>query len=88
MRTVTRRIRKLEVGAGLIETDGSLLVFCRADRELALDTGRCIQILRESGFLPTGPFGIVPLWQVPDGLNAEELERYLRENGTEAQRYD
>jgi hypothetical protein len=45
---------------------------------------RCLQILRECGFLPTGPgFGLVNLCQIPDGLNADELERFLREDGAE-----
>jgi predicted P-loop ATPase len=38
---------------------------------------------RESGFLPTGPVGVVNLGQIPDGLNAEELERLLRKDGAE-----
>jgi len=51
---------------------------------LALDEDRCIQILHESGFLPSGPgFGLVSFFQIPDGLNAEELERFLREDGAE-----
>jgi hypothetical protein len=41
-----------------------------------------LQILRESGFLPTGPgFGSVLLCQIPRGLNAEEREKILREKG-------
>ena len=41
-----------------------------------------MEILRESGHLPTGPFGVVSLWLLPEGLNAKELEQYLREHGT------
>jgi hypothetical protein len=53
-------------------------------RELALDEERCIEILRECGHLPTGPgLGIVSLYEIPDGLNAQELERYLRKDGAE-----
>jgi hypothetical protein len=53
-------------------------------RELALDQDRCIEILRECGHLPTGPgFGIVNFCEIPEGLNAKELERYLREDGAE-----
>jgi hypothetical protein len=44
---------------------------------------RCIQILDEYGFLPTDPVGLVNLCQLPDGLSAKGLERYLRENGAE-----
>jgi hypothetical protein len=60
-----------------------LLVMTAAGRVLALDQDRCIQILRESGFLPTGPVGLVNLGEIPDSLNAEELERYLRKDGAE-----
>jgi hypothetical protein len=84
MRTVVRRIAKLEdrfwPGNG---KPPLLLVVTAAGRELALDQDRCIQILRECGFLPTGPVGLVNLGEIPDGLDAEELERYLREHGAE-----
>jgi len=52
------------------------------DDELAIDQDRCIEILREFGHLPTGPcFGIVYLYEIPDGLDAQELETYLRVDG-------
>jgi hypothetical protein len=84
MRTVARRIAKLEdrflPGNGKPQL---LLVVTAAGRVLALDQDRCMQILRECGHLPTGPVGVVNLGQIPDGLNAEELERYLRKDGAE-----
>ncbi len=84
MRTIARRLQRLEQGFGLgPETEQLLLVVCRAGWGLALDQDRCIQILRESAFLPTGPVGVVNLGQIPDGLNAEELERFLRKDGAE-----
>ena len=84
MRTIARRLQMLEKGFGLgPETKQLLLVVTAAGRGLALDQDRCIQILRECGFLPTGPVGVVNLCQIPDGLNAEELERYLRKDGAE-----
>ena len=58
-------------------------VMRKAGWGLALDQDRCIQILGECGFLPTGPVGLVNLGQIRDGLNAEELERFLREDGAE-----
>jgi len=62
--------------------DAVLLVMSAAASELALDEKRCIEILRISGHLPIGPgFGIVNLWEIPEGLNARELERYLRRGG-------
>jgi hypothetical protein len=51
-------------------------------RELALADDKCVEILRECGFLPNGhPFGVVQLCDIPDGLDAKELEKFLRENG-------
>jgi hypothetical protein len=60
-----------------------LMVVTTAGRGLALDQDRCVEILRECGFLPTGPVGLVNLGDIPKGLNAEELERFLRKNGAE-----
>jgi hypothetical protein len=79
VRTIARRLQKLEEGFGLgPESEQLLMVVTAADRGLALDQDRCIQILRESGSLPTGPVGVVNLGDIPQGLNAEELERFLR----------
>ena len=84
MRTISRRLQRLKEGLGLgPESEQLLLVVTAADRGLALDQDRCIQILRECGFLPTGPVGVVNLGDIPEGLNAEELERFLRKNGAE-----
>jgi hypothetical protein len=57
-------------------------------QKFALDQDRCIEILGECGFLPPGRFGVVSLCGIPDGLNAKELEQYLRKNGTEAAGFD
>jgi hypothetical protein len=82
MRTVARRIAKLEDRFGTAAGKPQLLmVVTAAGRRLALDEDTCIRILRESGFLPTGPVGVVNLAEIPEGLNAEELERFLREDG-------
>ena len=85
MKTVARRIAKLEDQFGTAERESPvLLVMSCVWRELALAQDRCIEILRECRHLPTGPgFGIVNLCEIPDGLNAQELERYLREHGAE-----
>jgi hypothetical protein len=83
MNTMNRRVRKLEdrlwIGDG--KRQRLLVIVCQAGLALALDKDRCIQILDACGFLPTGPMGIVDLGQIPDGLNAEGLERYLRKDG-------
>ena len=84
MKTIDSRIRRLEdrfsLGNGKPQL---LLVACKAGWGLALDRDRCVQILGECGFLPTGPVGVVNLCQIPDGLNAEDLEKFLREDGAE-----
>ena len=81
MRAVVSRIAKLEdqLGTG----DGKaqiLLVVCRAGWEGALDQDACIQILGETGFLPTGRIGVVNLLEVPEGMDAEQTKVFLREN--------
>lgn len=84
MKTINGRIRNLEdqfwVGCG---RQRILLILCHAGWRLPLDQNRCIQILDESGILPTDPVGLVKLCQLPDGLSAKGLERYLRKNGAE-----
>ena len=86
MKTVARRIRRLEDRFGSASVKGLLVVASRVG--LALDADTCVQILRECGFVPTGsmPTGgiaVVNLLKIPDGLNADETERYLRKNGAE-----
>ena len=81
MKTITGRIRKLEGRFRPGET--VLLVMSCVWKDLALADDRCIQILRECGHLPTtAGFGI-NFCEIPEDLNAKELERYLRENGAE-----
>jgi hypothetical protein len=84
MKTVMRRIRQLEDQFG--PADGKLctvLVVCNLGQELALDQDRCVEILAECGFLPTGPIGLVNICHIPNGLTAEGTEMFLRENGAE-----
>jgi hypothetical protein len=81
VKIIDRRLRKLENQFGFVdEKKRILLVVCNAGWGLALDQDRCIEILGECGFLPTGPIGVVNLLDIPQGLNAEETERFLREN--------
>ena len=84
MKAIGRRILKLEDRISPGEPP-HLVMVCRAESEGILDTKKCIEILGKYGFLPTAPgFGhIVNLLDVPDDLNAEELEKYLRENGAQ-----
>jgi hypothetical protein len=84
MTAVTRRIAKLENQLGTSEgTPGILYLVYHAGTTRA-DMDPDLQILRESGFLPTGPgLGSVLLCRIPRGLNAEERETFLRERGWE-----
>ena len=82
MKTIDNRVRKLE-NRFCNEKPQHLWVACLEGWGLALDKDRCIEILGECGFLPTGRFGLVNLCQIPDGLNAGALERFLRAHGAE-----
>jgi hypothetical protein len=84
VRAIAKRLRRLEDQFG--PADGkprSLLVVCNAGWGLALDRDTCIQILGEGGFRRTHGMGLVNLCEIPAGLNAEETERFLRENAAE-----
>jgi hypothetical protein len=80
--TIGKRITKLEDQFGTSDRKRQiLLVVYRASLSLALDQDTCVQILRQGGFLPKGPIGVVNLRDVPQGLSADELRVFLRENG-------
>jgi hypothetical protein len=84
MKTVVRRIARLEDHLRFADCkDPSIVVIRRLDRKLSLDSATSIQILRESGFLPSHAAGVVNFCEVPDGLNAEATKRFLREHGAE-----
>jgi hypothetical protein len=85
MRAISKRLCKLEGSFGLGPgIERKLWVVTIVGRPLALDEDTCVGILRECGFLPTKRFGVVSLGNIPDGLNAKETERFLREKGAEA----
>ena len=84
MRTVTKRIDKLEdrFGIAAAQRPCKVWVVRLFGRELALNDDKCVEILRECGLLPDGRrFAVVYLCDIPDRLNVKELERFLRENG-------
>ena len=84
MRTLVSRIAKLEDQLGTADGNPQiLLVLCRADWGETLDHDRGIQILGETGFLPTGRIGLVNLLEVPEGLDAKQTKVFLRENAAE-----
>ena len=85
MKPIDSRIRRLQQqlcpDAG---QEQRLWVVKLVGQEFALDQDRCIEILGECGFLPRTRFGVLSFCGIPDGLNAKELEQYLRTNGTRA----
>jgi hypothetical protein len=67
-----------------LSQDRSIQVYNRADRKLALDEETCVRILRQHGFVPQtepGEIAWVQLSSIPEGLNAQELEEYLKKHG-------
>jgi hypothetical protein len=77
MKIIHSRLRQLENQFGVVdERRRILLVVCHAGCE---NQDASIQILREGGFLPTGPIGLVNFCAIPAGMNTEEEERFLRE---------
>jgi hypothetical protein len=84
MRTLQRRIGKLEQLTVASKQEGLLFTVERSDIKLALDSNTCVEILRECGHVPSRRgSSVLNFLRVPDGLNALELERYLREHGDE-----
>ena len=74
MQSLRRRIEHLEHRTGAGTQQGLHLILMRAGAE----------ILAECGFLRTGPgVSLQDFSDVPHGLNAAELETYLREHGEE-----
>ena len=82
VKEINRRVRTLE-NRFCDEKPQRLWVTRTVGEELALNDDRCIEILGECGFLPTGRFGIVNVGQIPKGLNAKDLETFLRAYGAE-----
>jgi hypothetical protein len=85
MRTVRRRISRLEdcCFAPHQDEEPSLIVIVnRVGRELALGNDACVEILREGDFLRGPLVRVVRLGDIPDGLDATNLEKFLLENGS------
>jgi len=82
MNAISKRLCKLEnrLGGGP-GAEQKVWVMITAGRKLALDADICVGILRECGFLPARRWVVVDLGKIPDGLNAKETERFLREKG-------
>ena len=84
MKAIDSRIRRLQqqLCPGEGQPQG-IWVAVMYGQEFALDRYRCIEILRECGFLPGTRFLVLHFGGIPDGLNAKELEQYLRKNGAQ-----
>ena len=83
MKTVERRLDRLEDRLAPQGRKPFLIVVTDAAQRLALDSSSCVQILREGGHLDTTSLScVVDLGYIPDGLDTAELEKHLREHGT------
>ena len=83
MKSIVRRIDQLEQRFGTAEGCKPVrMILCRATQDEA-DVDRWMEILGECGYLRTTGGGIqmVKICDVPDGLDASETEKYIRENG-------
>ena len=63
------------------------MVAYRAGWNQTHDVDRCIEILGECGFLPTGRLALVNFLFVPGELDGQELEAFLREHGRDLNRF-
>jgi hypothetical protein len=63
---------------------GARIVGCVCRPKSALTGNRaCVEILRQCGCIPNSEIALVDLFRIPEGLDAVELERYLREHGAD-----
>lgn len=82
MKSIDARLGKLEQRFGIAKNKPRyVLILDGVAGKRALSDDKCVQILDEAGFLHAGGFGVVDLTQIPSGLNANETERFIRENG-------
>jgi hypothetical protein len=82
MKTIDRRLGKLERRFG-IARNGPIYLLILTDRDLESVEDAYVKILDEAGFLPNSGIGVVDFTVIPRGLNAEEEEKFVRENGAE-----
>ena len=84
MRTLQRRIRRIEEQLGSKGKPVLRIVVTAAARRPVLENHVCMKILEECGYLrDAGGVSMVRLIDIPDGLDAKETERFLRERGAE-----
>lgn len=82
MRTINGRVSRLEHRFGIARTNTTyVVVLMDAGTQLGPAQEAYIKSLHESGFFHDCTFGVVDLSHIPDGLNVEEAERFVREKG-------
>jgi hypothetical protein len=83
VKSVERRISRLEDRLATASRQEIVVSLYDAGHRLALDHDTRIRILREAGHIdPASVTCLLDSTHIPDGLNAADLEKYLREHGT------
>jgi hypothetical protein len=82
MKSIDGRLSKLEHRFGVARSAPRYL-FILSDRDLESVEDAYIKILDEAGFLPSSGVGTLDFTVMPRGLNAQEGEKFVRENGAE-----
>ena len=87
MKSLDRRLNRLEDSLAPVARQQNVVSLYDAGHKFALDGRTCIQILREAGHIdPASAICLADFTHISDGLNAEELEKYLREHGASDKR--
>jgi hypothetical protein len=81
MKNLDRRLDNLEHRLGIAKNQRRFVVTLYGCGARGLSDDRCVQILDEAGFLYTSGSAIVDFTQIPNGLDAKDTERFVRENG-------
>jgi hypothetical protein len=81
MKSVARRISRLEDRFAPVARQQIVVSLYDAGQNLALDHDTCTRILRDPGHIDPGSATcLLDFTQIPDGLNATELEKHLQEH--------
>ena len=84
MKTIHRRLRRIEDHFLTGKSQGLRIVISGATRPPVPDDDTCVKVLEECGQpRATGGVSMVRLIDIPDALDAKETERFLRERGAE-----
>jgi hypothetical protein len=81
MKTIDRRLGKLEDRLGIATNRPRIVVVMSDAGRRGLDDDTCLRVLREGGFPAASAVAIVDLCEIPVGLTARETEEFVRENG-------